>query len=59
VVVIEPTGSETQVVAKGGGQEIICVFRERIAAQPGETIHIAPDPKLVHLFEQESGRRLQ
>jgi multiple sugar transport system ATP-binding protein len=58
VVVVEPTGSETQVVVKGGGQEMICVFRERVTAKPGETIHVAPDPRLVHLFDQESGQRL-
>ena len=28
------------------------MFRERISAKPGETIRIAPDPKLVHLFDQ-------
>jgi multiple sugar transport system ATP-binding protein len=59
VVVVEPTGSETQVVVKGGGQEMICVFRERVTAKPGETIHVAPDPKLVHLFDEATGQRLQ
>src|SRR3954465_3509751 len=58
VVVVEPTGSETQVVVKGGGQEMICVFRDRISAKPGDTIHVLPDPKLGHLFDQETGRRL-
>jgi multiple sugar transport system ATP-binding protein len=59
VVVVEPTGSETQVVARSNGQEIIAIFRERVMAKPGETIRIAPDPALVHLFDQETGRRLQ
>jgi multiple sugar transport system ATP-binding protein len=58
VVVVEPTGSETQVVARLGDQEVICVFRERITARPGETIHVAPDPRLVHLFDESSGKRL-
>src|SRR5215210_2645564 len=58
VVVVEPTGSETQVVVKGGGQEMICVFRERVTAKPGEIIHVLPDPKLGHLFDQVTGRRL-
>jgi multiple sugar transport system ATP-binding protein len=58
VVVVEPTGSETQVVAKAGGRDITCVFRERINARPGEVIHIAPDPAVVHLFDRESGRRI-
>jgi multiple sugar transport system ATP-binding protein len=59
VVVVEPTGTETQVVVKIGGQEMICVWRERIAARPGETIRISPDPGLVHLFDEASGRRLE
>jgi multiple sugar transport system ATP-binding protein len=58
VVVTEPTGSETLVIARAGGREFSLVFRERIAARPGETIHVAPDPALVHLFDRETGRRL-
>ena len=58
VVVVEPTGSETQVVAKVGERELTCVFRERVSAQPGEIIHVAPDPALVHLFDRETGRRI-
>jgi multiple sugar transport system ATP-binding protein len=58
VVVVEPTGPETQVVAKLGDYEITCVFRERVQAGPGETIHVLPDPALVHLFDRDTGRRL-
>ncbi len=58
VVVVEPTGSETQVVVECGGQEVVCVFRERIAAAPGETLRIKPNPQLVHLFDETSGQRL-
>ena len=58
VIVVEPTGSETQVVAKVGKEEITCVFRERISARPGETIRVAPDPALVHLFDGKSGQRI-
>jgi multiple sugar transport system ATP-binding protein len=56
--VTEPTGSETQVVAKAGGREITCVFRERIGARPGEIIHVTPNPAHIHLFDKEIGRRL-
>ena len=58
VHVIEPTGSETQVMAEFAGGNIIAAFRERISARPGETIRIAPDPMLVHVFDAETGRRL-
>jgi multiple sugar transport system ATP-binding protein len=53
--VVEPTGSETQVVARHGGQEITCLFRERITARPGESIRISANPALVHLFDPASG----
>jgi multiple sugar transport system ATP-binding protein len=58
VIVVEPTGSETQVVLKAGGQEMIAVFRERLDARPGETIPIAPTLANAHLFDAETGRRL-
>ena len=51
VIITEPTGSETLVRAKAGGRQLTCVFRERVSAGPGETIHVAPDPALVHLFD--------
>ena len=36
VQVVEPTGSELQVVAKLGGADLIAVFRERHAFKPGD-----------------------
>ena len=58
VVVVEPMGSETQVVTKSGGSEIICLFRERILPKPGDTIRIKPNAMLAHLFDAESGVRI-
>ena len=58
IVVIEPTGSETQVFAKLGGEEVVAVFRERHQFKPGEKIKLRPDPKLVHLFDAATGKRL-
>ncbi|MCZ8182666.1 MAG: sn-glycerol-3-phosphate ABC transporter ATP-binding protein UgpC [Beijerinckiaceae bacterium] len=58
VVVLEPTGSETQVVLRAGGQDIIAVFRERLTAKPGEMIPIAPSLPIAHLFDAETGKRL-
>jgi multiple sugar transport system ATP-binding protein len=59
VVVVEPMGSETHVIArlKGGG-EIIAALRERRAFKPGETLRLAPDRDLVHLFDKETELRL-
>ncbi|PWC57908.1 sugar ABC transporter ATP-binding protein [Azospirillum sp. TSH7] len=58
VVVVEPTGSETQIVVRSGSQEIVCVFRDRVLPKPGETIRILPDAARVQLFDAASGRRL-
>jgi multiple sugar transport system ATP-binding protein len=58
VHVVEPTGSETQVMVEFAGTSVICAFRERLSARPGETIRVAADPALVHLFDAGSGQRL-
>jgi multiple sugar transport system ATP-binding protein len=58
VQVVEPTGSETQVLMRIGGQPVIGAFRERVTAKPGEILPVRPDPALVHLFDQQSGQRL-
>jgi len=58
VVVIEPTGSETQVVLRVGETTFQGAFRERVAARPDEILPVRPDLNLVHLFDAESGRRI-
>ena len=70
VQVLEPTGSETLIVAKLDGQEanqqndqdkdqdIIAVFRERHPFKPGDKIRLKPDPRLAHLFDAATGQRL-
>jgi multiple sugar transport system ATP-binding protein len=58
IQVVEPTGSEIQVVAKLGGEEVTAVFRERHQFKPGEMIRLKPDPRLVHLFDEATGTRL-
>ena len=58
IVVVEPTGSETQVFAKLGGEQVVAVFRERHQFNPGDKIRLKPDPSLVHLFDETTGKRL-
>jgi multiple sugar transport system ATP-binding protein len=58
VVVVEPTGSETQVVFRHNAHELTGIFRERIDVRPGSRINILPRPDLVHLFDAASGERL-
>jgi multiple sugar transport system ATP-binding protein len=58
VVVIEPTGSETQLFARVGGQEIAAVFRERHEFAPGQRIRLRPKAECAHLFDPSSGQRI-
>ena len=58
VSVLEPTGQETQVFAKLGEQKIVAVFRQRMTAQPGETLPMTPDVASAHLFDEKTGARL-
>jgi multiple sugar transport system ATP-binding protein len=58
IVVVEPTGSETQVFAKLGGEQVVAVFRERHQFNPGDKVRLKPDPALVHLFDETTGKRL-
>jgi multiple sugar transport system ATP-binding protein len=58
VVVVEPTGSETQIVARIGNQEVIAVFRERQSVKPGDKIALRPRADTAHLFAKESGKRI-
>ncbi|QQR38324.1 ABC transporter ATP-binding protein [Devosia rhizoryzae] len=56
VLLIEPTGSETQVTMTLGEHTIIGVFRERIGVAPGQTIRIQPDLSSIHLFDAQGQR---
>ena len=58
VVVVEPTGADTQVFSKIAGVEVTCVFRERHEFRPGLTIRLKPDASRAHLFDAASGVRL-
>jgi multiple sugar transport system ATP-binding protein len=53
VIVIEPTGSETQVVAKMAGHDVVAIFRERY-----QKVKLKPQASLVHLCDKETGKRI-
>jgi multiple sugar transport system ATP-binding protein len=58
VVVVEPTGSETQVFAKSGTDLIDALVKERIQARPGSELGFIIDPSYVHLFDRKTEIRL-
>ncbi len=57
VVVVEPMGSETHIVARlrQENREITAAFRERHPLRPGDTVQLRPDPAQVHVFDRDSG----
>ena len=58
VVVVEPTGADTQVFCKLAGTEVTVLFRDRVTCRPGDAIRLRPDRAQVHLFDAEKGQRL-
>ncbi|HWW49863.1 MAG TPA: sn-glycerol-3-phosphate ABC transporter ATP-binding protein UgpC [Xanthobacteraceae bacterium] len=58
VAVVEPTGSETQVIARVGTQDIIAVFRDRHHIAAGDRIQLRPRATAAHLFDKETGARI-
>ena len=59
VVVTEPTGSEVQVLAKHGEDDVVAVFRERFMPEPGQVIRLMPDLANTHVFDAKTGRVLR
>ncbi|MCC7272290.1 MAG: sn-glycerol-3-phosphate ABC transporter ATP-binding protein UgpC [Alphaproteobacteria bacterium] len=58
VVVVEPTGADTQVYATMAGKPVSAVFTERYSFRPGERVTLMPKLDVVHLFDAETGRHL-
>ena len=58
VVVVEPTGAETELVVDVGGQQLIVVMHGRTSAQPDEVVHLQVDASKAHVFDAGSGQRL-
>jgi multiple sugar transport system ATP-binding protein len=58
VLLVEPTGSETQVLVRRGGQQIVCLLRERATARPGDVLHLTYGPEQAHTFSKETGLRI-
>ena len=58
VVMVEPTGADTQIFTKIAGVPFTGMFRERHDFKRGQTIRLRPDPARAHLFDAASGMRL-
>jgi multiple sugar transport system ATP-binding protein len=58
VIVVEPMGAETEIVAKVGDAALTVMMRGRANAGPGERIFLAPQATHAHLFDATSGQRI-
>jgi multiple sugar transport system ATP-binding protein len=58
VVVVEPTGAETELLVKVGEFKLVVTLHGRTAAQPGETVWLQVDAARAHLFDGASEQRL-
>jgi multiple sugar transport system ATP-binding protein len=58
VVVVEPTGAETELLLQVGAQQLVLVMHGRTDAQPDQTVHLALDPARAHVFDAAGGGRL-
>ncbi len=58
VEVVEPTGAETHVYGKIGGNTWCVTTRQRSKIEPGQRVALRLPDAHIHLFDTESGRRL-
>ncbi|RFU48419.1 ABC transporter ATP-binding protein [Paraburkholderia sp. DHOC27] len=58
VEVVEPTGAETHLYGKIGGATWCVTTRQRSNVQPGQRVSLRLPDHHIHLFDTESGRRL-
>ena len=58
VVIVEPTGAETELLVEVGGQQMTVVIHGRTRSQPGDLVHLAVDAARSHVFDAASGVRL-
>jgi len=58
VIVVEPTGAETELLLEVGGAKVIVVMHGRTAVRPDEIVHLDIAAGKTHVFDDASGARL-
>ncbi|MGZ8253859.1 MAG: ABC transporter ATP-binding protein [Burkholderiaceae bacterium] len=57
VIVVEPTGADTQLYCRFIDQDVTATIRDRTHVRPGDRITLVPDAGRAHLFDAENGKR--
>ncbi len=58
VIVVEPTGAETELLLEVGGTQIVTVMHGRTTAQPDDIVRLDINASKAHIFEAQTGKRL-
>ncbi|UUZ69015.1 sn-glycerol-3-phosphate ABC transporter ATP-binding protein UgpC [Polaromonas sp. P2-4] len=58
VIVVEPTGAETELLLQVGDEQLIVVLHGRTSAQPDDMVHLQISVNKTHVFDVTSGQRL-
>jgi sn-glycerol 3-phosphate transport system ATP-binding protein len=54
---VDPLGSETVLIGRLDGGELVSI-KVHGAAPPGDTLHVAIPPAMIHVFDAATGLRL-
>lgn len=58
ILIVEPTGSETHIVARVADHDVVVVLRDRFDGKPGDRISLRLDPARIHLFDKTTQIRI-
>jgi multiple sugar transport system ATP-binding protein len=58
VIVVEPTGAETELLVQVGQTQLVVVMHGRTSARPDDVIHLEVAPAKSHVFDGATGARL-
>ena len=58
VIVVEPTGAETELLLDVGDAKMIVVIHGRTEARPDDVVGLSIDASKAHLFDEKTGGRL-
>ena len=58
VIVVEPTGAETELLLEVGGVQLVVVMHGRTSVRPDDMVHLDIAAEETHVFDEPSERRL-
>jgi multiple sugar transport system ATP-binding protein len=59
VIVVEPTGAETELLLEVGTEKLVVVMHGRTTVEPDDIVRIDIAPGKAHVFDSAAGHRLQ